>query len=165
MLITRATALFTLLADLAFYPSVGLIGARQVGKTTLVKEALGSSKRTSVYLDLQLPSNRILLSDAEAYLRTQQDKLVVLDEVQTFPELFPVLRGSSTKTDVPAGSAYSDPPRRNYYVRVVSRSQAVLRRLPAHLREYGSSRYRGRYRSGGDEKAPGDASPQPRAAT
>ena len=82
-------------------PAVVLLGARQVGKTTLAQhmaqdmtqhmtQALGGS---SVYLDMERPSDRQKLTDPEAYLALHQDKLVILDEVQHTPEIFPVLRG------------------------------------------------------------------------
>ncbi len=74
-------------------PAVGLVGARQVGKTTLAKAVADESDRDPVYLDLQLPSARRRLVDAEAYLRSVADRLVILDEVQTMPEVFSVLRG------------------------------------------------------------------------
>jgi len=82
-----------LLADLNYYPSLGLVGARQVGKTTIAKFVAQDFGKASKYLDLQLPSNRQLLLDAEAYLRRNSDQLIILDEVQTMPEVFPILRG------------------------------------------------------------------------
>ena len=82
-----------LLSDLDYYPSLGLVGARQVGKTTLAKLVAEDIGVNSRYLDLQLPSNRQLLTDPEAYLRRYTDHLIILDEVQTMPSLFPVLRG------------------------------------------------------------------------
>ncbi len=78
---------------LASVPAVGLVGARQVGKTTLAKHVGGERDSDPVYLDLQLPSARRRLVDAEAYFRSVADRLVILDEVQTMPEVFPVLRG------------------------------------------------------------------------
>lgn len=71
-------------------PAVALLGPRQVGKTTLAF-ALSESK-PSVYLDLQSAGDRAKLTDAEAYLRQQAGKLVILDEIQRAPDLFEVLR-------------------------------------------------------------------------
>lgn len=73
------------------HPSVGLLGPRQAGKTTLAFEIAKHFK--SVYLDLESPSDRAKLSDAEAYLRRKENELVILDEIQRVPELFQVLRG------------------------------------------------------------------------
>ena len=81
----------TLSTELAEAPAVVLLGPRQVGKTTLALE-LGES-RPSVYLDLQSPADRARLSAPELYLAEHGDKLVILDEIQHAPGLFPVLRG------------------------------------------------------------------------
>ena len=65
-------------AALARQAAVGLLGPRQVGKTTLVHAI--ANERSSVYLYLETPSDRTKLSDPEAYLTLHQDKLVILDE-------------------------------------------------------------------------------------
>lgn len=78
-------------ARLARFPAVALLGARQVGKTTLAGAVRGDFPQ-SVYLDLESPRDRMKLVDAEAYLARLEDRLVVIDEVQRLPELFPVLR-------------------------------------------------------------------------
>jgi predicted AAA+ superfamily ATPase len=77
-------------AALSDYPAVALLGARQVGKTTLARQ-IGET-REAVYLDIERPSDRQKLTDAEAYLSLHHQRLVILDEVQHMPELFPVLR-------------------------------------------------------------------------
>lgn len=71
--------------------AVALIGPRQVGKTTLA-HALADG-RPSIYLDLELKSDRDKLTDAELFLKDHEDKLVVLDEIHRVPELFQTLRG------------------------------------------------------------------------
>ena len=68
---------------LARQSAVGLIGPRQVGKTTLAHEIAAS--RPSVYLDLESPTDRNKLTDPELYLRTQSGKLVILDEIHQAP--------------------------------------------------------------------------------
>ena len=72
-------------------PAVALLGARQVGKTTLARSLVESLDAT--YLDLESQEDLLKLSDAGAYLRAQSGKLVVLDEIQRAPEIFAVLRG------------------------------------------------------------------------
>jgi predicted AAA+ superfamily ATPase len=72
-------------------PAVALLGPRQVGKTTLAVE-IGST-RPSHYVDLESPSARAKLANAESYLAEHEDKLVILDEVHRVPELFQTLRG------------------------------------------------------------------------
>ncbi|MEO1456222.1 MAG: ATP-binding protein [Pseudomonadota bacterium] len=71
--------------------AVALIGARQVGKTTLALK-IGET-RPSVYLDLEAMADRDKLSDPAAFLRLHEDKLVVLDEIHRVPHLFEALRG------------------------------------------------------------------------
>jgi len=73
------------------FPAVALLGPRQVGKTTLAKEIAQDCE--SLYLDLEIPTDREKLGDAQAYLTSHENKLVVLDEVQRVPELFQILRG------------------------------------------------------------------------
>lgn len=80
----------TLLKRLQRSPAVALLGSRQVGKTTLARGLdLG---KPSHYLDLERPSDLARLSDPELYLSGFADQLVILDEVQRVPNLFPLLR-------------------------------------------------------------------------
>jgi predicted AAA+ superfamily ATPase len=62
-----------------------------VGKTTLALEI--AKRRDSIYLDLENPRDKQKLSDPEHYLSLHSDRLVVLDEIQCFPDLFMSLRG------------------------------------------------------------------------
>jgi len=78
-------------AMIAQVPAVTLLGARQVGKTTLAKTIAESID--SIYLDLEAPEDLLKLSDPTSFLSAHADKLVILDEIQRSPELFPVLRG------------------------------------------------------------------------
>jgi predicted AAA+ superfamily ATPase len=74
------------------FPAVGVIGARQSGKTTLAFNAMKDLKLPSLYLDLESASDRRKLGDPELFLKQQSDKLVILDEIQRMPELFALLR-------------------------------------------------------------------------
>lgn len=74
------------------FPAVGILGARQVGKTTLAKMLANSMGNEHVYLDLERPQDLSKLNDPELYLSGLEDKLVIIDEVQRMPSLFPVLR-------------------------------------------------------------------------
>ncbi len=78
-------------ATIAQVPVVALLGARQVGKTTLAKAV--AKDLNSIYLDLEAPEDLLKLSDPTSFLSAHADKLVILDEIQRSPELFPVLRG------------------------------------------------------------------------
>jgi uncharacterized protein len=73
-------------------PVVALIGARQVGKTTLARQ-LAEDLRDTLYLDLERLADRRKLDGAAAFLEAQAGHLTVLDEVQRVPELFEELRG------------------------------------------------------------------------
>ncbi|MEN9598158.1 MAG: hypothetical protein RL596_469 [Bacteroidota bacterium] len=74
-------------------PVVGLLGSRQVGKTTLALHVAQTLGKEATYLDLELESDLFKLSDAEAYLRRFNNHLLIIDEVQKKPELFSLLRG------------------------------------------------------------------------
>jgi len=78
-------------ATIAQVPAVALLGARQVGKTTLAKTI--AKDIDSIYLDLEAPEDLLKLSDPTSFLSAHADKLVILDEIQRSPDLFPVLRG------------------------------------------------------------------------
>ena len=73
------------------FPAVALLGPRQAGKTTLAR-SVGSSHENSLYLDLERPSDLAKLADPALFLSRHVDQLVVLDEIQRQPNLFPVLR-------------------------------------------------------------------------
>ncbi len=80
-----------LLASLRHFPVVALLGPRQVGKTTLARN-VARKLGHAIYLDMERPSDAARLADPELYLEPLADRLVILDEVQRRPELFPVLR-------------------------------------------------------------------------
>lgn len=87
-------------ASLAQFPVTALLGARQVGKTTLAK-AIAAQRKDTVFLDLERSSDLVKLTDPELYLSGHADKLVILDEVQRKPELFPLLRALVDEHRVP----------------------------------------------------------------
>ena len=73
-------------------PAVVLLGARQVGKSTLAKHLLKKYPQ-SLYLDLEKPSEQQKLqSDPELFLRLNKGRLICLDEIQFLPEIFRFLR-------------------------------------------------------------------------
>ena len=74
------------------FPAVCVLGPRQVGKTTLAKRLAQTVKKPVLYLDLERPTDRLKLQDAESYLAQHADKCVIIDEVQFMPSLFQVLR-------------------------------------------------------------------------
>jgi len=76
-----------LLERLKSYPAVALIGPRQCGKTTLARSLRG------VYFDLEQEAERLRL-DLEWERLTGGTDLVILDEAQSWPEVFTRLRGA-----------------------------------------------------------------------
>jgi predicted AAA+ superfamily ATPase len=74
-------------------PGVVLLGPRQVGKTTLALQIAAKRRAQAVYLDMERSVDQRRLSDAEAFLRAQQGKLVIIDEIHRAPALFHALRG------------------------------------------------------------------------
>jgi uncharacterized protein len=75
------------------FPSVAILGPRQVGKTTLALEIADSLSNGSVYLDLESPGDLAKLQDPKAYFEMHKGKLIILDEIQRMPEIFKILRG------------------------------------------------------------------------
>lgn len=73
------------------FPVVAILGARQIGKTTLAGQIASAVSPHHVRFDLEDPADLARLSDPMLALKGLSG-LVVLDEVQFRPELFPVLR-------------------------------------------------------------------------
>lgn len=76
---------------LSGFPVLGILGPRQVGKTTLAR-MITEENKDAILLDLESPSDVDRLENPETYFNQFQDRLVVIDEVQRMPSLFPVLR-------------------------------------------------------------------------
>ena len=70
------------------FPAVLLLGPRQCGKTTLAKSLVKGR-----YFDFEKPSDlQVFSGDIEYALRALAGSVLVLDEAQVLPPLFPVLR-------------------------------------------------------------------------
>jgi predicted AAA+ superfamily ATPase len=89
--IERRRELDTLAGLLKRHPVVGIVGARQVGKTTLARSYASQSRIPVSYFDLENPEDIARLTDPMLALKGLKG-LIVIDEVQRRPELFPVLR-------------------------------------------------------------------------
>jgi hypothetical protein len=94
------------------FPVVGIVGARQVGKTTLANAFVGQIRKNAVFYDLENPEDLARLTDPMLALK-QHTGVVIIDEIQRMPELFPVLRVLADRPDLPArflilGSASPD---------------------------------------------------------
>ncbi len=91
-----------ILRDLSWSPIVGLVGSRQVGKTTLVKHLQSKITKSTLYLDLELQEDWFKLEDAQTYLAGHAEKCVIIDEIQVRPELFALLRALTDQKREPA---------------------------------------------------------------
>ncbi|MFN8347082.1 MAG: ATP-binding protein [Spirosomataceae bacterium] len=89
--------------SLSFQPAVAVLGPRQVGKTTLVKQLQHKLEKPSVYFDLERSADWAKFQyDRNAFLETLQEQTVILDEIQRLPEVFAELRGLIDRNRVPA---------------------------------------------------------------
>lgn len=78
---------------LSYFPVLGLVGPRQVGKTTLAKSLESVTTKPILYLDLEnLNDYALLEKDPQWFLEQHIDKTVIIDEVQRMLSLFPLLR-------------------------------------------------------------------------
>ncbi len=79
---------------LSYFPAVGIVGPRQVGKTTLAKMLADASEAPWAYLDLEDDRDRQKLgTDPHFFFQHFEDQCIILDEVQQMPEIFRTLRG------------------------------------------------------------------------
>ena len=78
--------------QVSWSPAVAILGARQIGKTTLAK-LIAAEHPQSIYLDLENPQALAKLEQADAFFQANRHRLVVLDEIQNVPELFSQMRG------------------------------------------------------------------------
>ncbi|MCC5930746.1 MAG: ATP-binding protein [Cyclobacteriaceae bacterium] len=80
-------------------PITAIMGPRQCGKTTLARAIAQTTE--SIFFDLEDPSDYDLLSSTPKLILQQQKGLVILDEIQRMPELFPLLRVLADEPDSP----------------------------------------------------------------
>src|SRR5690348_9357351 len=93
------------------FPVVALLGARQVGKSTLAR-AFAERAGGATFFDLESPRDLARLAEPQMALEPLRG-LVVLDEIQRRPDLFAVLRVLADRPRRPArflvlGSASGD---------------------------------------------------------
>jgi hypothetical protein len=100
-MLERSGHLATLRGLLRQFPVVGLIGARQVGKSTLARALVAQSGLRAAFFDLEDPRARARLESPVLALEGLRG-LVVLDEIQRRPDLFPVLRVLADRPRRPA---------------------------------------------------------------
>lgn len=150
-MIPRPTHLARLRDLLSGSPAVAILGARQVGKTTLARQLAASWPEPTTFLDLENPTHLARLAAPQLALEPLRG-LVVLDEVQARPDLFPLLRVLLDRPGPPArflllGSASP--------ALVRNASESLAGRLAFHdlggfsLAEVGSGRLRDLWVRGG----------------
>ncbi len=100
-MIPRTRHLALLKLQLSNFPVVALLGARQVGKTTLARQLEKDWNGPVRHFDLEDPDDQARLSDPAFVLRDLKG-LVVLDEIQLRKDIFPLLRVLADRPDAPA---------------------------------------------------------------
>ena len=104
MKIFRPAYLEVIASRLTRNPVVSLLGPRQAGKTTLAwafADARAAEGLEVHYFDLESSADLLRLQNPELALQPLRG-LVVLDEIQRKPELFPILRVLADRRDTPA---------------------------------------------------------------
>ncbi|CUS32300.1 conserved hypothetical protein [Candidatus Nitrospira nitrosa] len=98
-MIDRARDIHAIRTALRHNPVVALIGPRQSGKTTLARQFVATDSPN--YFDLEDPASLARLAEPATALRPLKG-LVVIDEIQRRPELFPLLRVLADRQPVTA---------------------------------------------------------------
>lgn len=86
MSMTRPLDQAELTKRIGYFPATAILGPRQCGKTTLARELGGDH-----FYDLENPRDLVVFDAAQTLLESLSG-LVVIDEVQRKPDLFPMLR-------------------------------------------------------------------------
>ena len=80
---------------------MGLLGARQVGKTTLAQDCVRKLPGNSYIFDLENPEDYARLTDPMVALKDLKGTIVI-DEIQRYPDIFKVLRVLVDRSPNPA---------------------------------------------------------------
>ncbi len=112
-MIHRGKHVRAVLRRLRSFPVVAISGPRQIGKTTLARQVADAYSGAVHHLDLENPTDLNRLLEDPVLVLDELRGLVVLDEVQRRPDLFPVLRVLADRRPRPAkflvlGSASPD---------------------------------------------------------
>jgi predicted AAA+ superfamily ATPase len=99
--VDRTAHLAALTKLVAQRPVTALLGARQVGKTTLARTLAARSTKPVTYFDLEDPRDVARLAEPMLALEPLRG-LIVLDEIQLRPALFPILRVLADRPRRPA---------------------------------------------------------------
>lgn len=100
-MLSRESFTRVVLDKLSRYPVVAILGARQVGKTTLAHLVAERHDDQVTRFDLDSPEDLSRLGDPSLALRPLEG-LVILDEIQQLPDLFPLLKVLADRPERPA---------------------------------------------------------------
>ncbi len=100
-MILRNQHLELLKRQLANFPVVAILGARQVGKTTLARQFESGWDGPKRHFDLEDPDDQARLTDPAFVLKALKG-LVVLDEIQLRPDIISLLRVLADRPNTPA---------------------------------------------------------------
>ena len=70
-----------LLELIEYFPVTGIIGPRQVGKTTLSQNLSSKINKEIIYLDLENPKDQVQLEDPVLFFEQHVNRCVILDEI------------------------------------------------------------------------------------
>lgn len=97
-MIERDSFLSKIKESFELYKICALLGPRQCGKTTLAREFIKSIKEPFYFFDLEDPSHLDQLKNPKLTL-DPLNGLIIIDEIQRRPDLFPYLRVLSDYSD------------------------------------------------------------------
>jgi uncharacterized protein len=154
-LLSRQRHIQEVKSSLRRFPVVALVGSRQTGKTTLARTITETWKGPSHWFDLENPNDAAALAQPGLSLPGLKG-LVVIDEIQRLPDLFPLLRVLADRKPLPArflllGSASGDLLRQG--------SESLAGRIRFHelpgfsLQEVEGKNWEGLWRRGGFPKS------------
>ena len=111
--IVRTRHISEIIRRLRLFEVVAILGPRQIGKTTLAKQVAGRYHTQSHHFDLEDPAALSRLEEDPNLALKDLKGLIIIDEVQRLPDLFPLLRVLSDRRPRPArflvlGSASPD---------------------------------------------------------
>lgn len=113
------------------HPIVGILGARQVGKTTLARKLVADRDEPMTYFDLENPEDLVRLTEPMQALKPLRG-WVVIDEIQRHPELFPILRVLADRLDPEDSTPENNEPPARFLV-LGSASPELLRQTSESL--------------------------------
>ena len=102
LMIPRSEHVEVILGRLKSFPAVAILGPRQIGKTTLARQVARQAAGPVHWLDLENPADLNRLMDDPLLVLDELRGMVVIDEVQRRPDLFPILRVMADRRPRPA---------------------------------------------------------------